>query len=91
LRRLPVATVPVVEAQLFMRRLLLLLAVAAIGVTTGAATAAELNSEWIKMGAPDPREAPKTIASSKLSGLTEKARQHWAFIEFWNLFGAWRS
>ena len=33
---------------------------------------------WIKMGAPDPRkEAAK--GSSKLSGLNDKARQHWAF------------
>src|SRR5262245_4899727 len=32
---------------------------------------------WIKMGAPDPRtEAAK---KAKLSGLTDKARQHWAY------------
>jgi len=31
-------------------------------------------TEWVKMGAPDPRKA-----SGKLSGLTDKARQHWAF------------
>ena len=34
--------------------------------------------EWIKMGAPDPRkEAQK--AGGKLSGLTDKARSHWAY------------
>ncbi len=33
-------------------------------------------TEWVKMGAPDPRELPK---SGKLSGLTDKARQHWAY------------
>ncbi len=33
--------------------------------------------QWIKMGAPDPRkEAQK---SAKLSGMTDKARAHWAF------------
>jgi len=31
--------------------------------------------EWIKMGAPDTREAKK----GKLSGLTDKAREHWAY------------
>lgn len=33
-------------------------------------------TEWVKMGAPDPRkEVPKT----KLTGLTDKARNHWAY------------
>jgi len=36
-------------------------------------------TEWIKMGAPDPRDAPKPIGSGKLTGLTEHARQHWAY------------
>ena len=35
---------------------------------------ADLTS-WVKMGAPDPRK-PK---AAKLSGLTDKAKQHWAF------------
>ena len=33
---------------------------------------------WVKMGAPDPRKDDVKIAS-KLSGLTDKARSHWAF------------
>jgi Protein of unknown function (DUF1553)/Protein of unknown function (DUF1549)/Planctomycete cytochrome C len=34
-------------------------------------------TEWVKMGAPDPRkDAP---ATGKMTGLTEKARQHWAY------------
>jgi hypothetical protein len=34
-------------------------------------------TEWVKMGAPDPRkDAP---ATGKLTGLTEKAREHWAY------------
>ena len=33
-------------------------------------------TEWVKMGAPDPRELPK---GAKLSGLTDKARHHWAY------------
>jgi mono/diheme cytochrome c family protein len=36
-------------------------------------------TEWIRIGAPDPRDAPKPIGSGKLSGLTDKARQHWAY------------
>ncbi len=32
--------------------------------------------EWVKMGAPDPRAAGIKV---KLSGLTDKARSHWAF------------
>jgi hypothetical protein len=36
-------------------------------------------TEWIKMGAPDPRDAPKPIGSGKLSGLTDTARKHWAY------------
>jgi mono/diheme cytochrome c family protein len=31
---------------------------------------------WVKMGAPDPRTGPVT---SKLTGLTDKARAHWAY------------
>ncbi len=31
---------------------------------------------WVKMGAPDPRKAD---ASKKLTGLTDKARAHWAY------------
>ena len=34
-------------------------------------------TEWVKMGAPDPRkDAP---AVGKMTGLTEKAREHWAY------------
>jgi mono/diheme cytochrome c family protein len=33
---------------------------------------------WVKMGAPDPRKDDAAI-KSKLSGLTDKARSHWAF------------
>src|SRR4051794_12521198 len=33
-------------------------------------------TEWVKMGAPDPRTAP---AGGKLTGLNDKARSHWAF------------
>lgn len=33
--------------------------------------------EWVKMGAPDPRTG-KAVAT-KLTGLTDKARMHWAF------------
>lgn len=32
-------------------------------------------TEWVKMGAPDPREEAK----GKLSGLTDKSKQHWAY------------
>jgi hypothetical protein len=35
-------------------------------------------AKWIQMGAPDPRTAPRN-ANSKLTGLTDKARQHWAY------------
>jgi Protein of unknown function (DUF1553)/Protein of unknown function (DUF1549)/Planctomycete cytochrome C len=34
-------------------------------------------TEWVKMGAPDPRTAPAKVA--KLSGLTDEARNHWAY------------
>jgi hypothetical protein len=34
-------------------------------------------AEWIKMGAPDPRKEAVKVA--KLSGLTDKARAHWAY------------
>jgi Protein of unknown function (DUF1553)/Protein of unknown function (DUF1549)/Planctomycete cytochrome C len=33
-------------------------------------------TEWVKMGAPDPRTA---AVKTKLSGLTDKARSHWAY------------
>lgn len=33
--------------------------------------------EWIKMGAPDPRKEP--AKQGKLSGMTDKARSHWAY------------
>jgi hypothetical protein len=36
-------------------------------------------TEWVKMGAPDPRDAPKPIGSGKLTGLTDTARKHWAY------------
>ena len=32
---------------------------------------------WVKMGAPDPRGA--VAITSKLTGMTDKARNHWAF------------
>ena len=34
-------------------------------------------TEWVKMGAPDPRTGPAKVA--KLSGLTDEARNHWSF------------
>ena len=34
---------------------------------------------WVKMGAPDPRKSAAPSIASKLSGLTDKARSHWAF------------
>src|SRR5690348_12004351 len=34
--------------------------------------------QWIKMGAPDPRK-PNTSSTGKLTGLTDKARAHWAY------------
>ncbi|MGB8166205.1 MAG: PSD1 and planctomycete cytochrome C domain-containing protein [Chthoniobacteraceae bacterium] len=37
-----------------------------------------LLTEWVKMGAPDPRKADAGTRA-KLSGLTDKARQHWAY------------
>ena len=33
---------------------------------------------WIKMGAPDPRTGTE-VKKAKLSGLTDKARKHWAY------------
>ncbi len=45
------------------------------GGKLGAAEIAAL-TEWVKMGAPDPR---KDEVKSKLTGLTDKARQHWAY------------
>jgi len=35
-------------------------------------------TEWIKMGAPDPRKADAKVAT-KLTGLTDAARHHWAY------------
>ena len=35
-------------------------------------------TQWVKMGAPDPRVGSAEI-KSKLSGLTDEARQHWAY------------
>jgi Protein of unknown function (DUF1553)/Protein of unknown function (DUF1549)/Planctomycete cytochrome C len=35
-------------------------------------------TEWVKMGAPDPRTGPKNI-NAKLTGLSDKARMHWAY------------
>jgi hypothetical protein len=34
-------------------------------------------TEWVKMGAPDPRKNAPAVG--KMTGLTEKARQHWAY------------
>ena len=36
-------------------------------------------TEWVKMGAPDPRKTTPPKVASKLTGLTDKARAHWAF------------
>ena len=36
-------------------------------------------TEWVKMGAPDPRSSASTSGGAKLTGLTDKARQHWAY------------
>ncbi len=36
-------------------------------------------TEWVKMGAPDPRKSNAASVASKLSGLTDKARGHWAY------------
>jgi hypothetical protein len=38
-----------------------------------------LLTEWVKMGAPDPRSSAAKAIASKLSGLTDKARGHWAY------------
>lgn len=37
--------------------------------------------EWVKMGAPDPRETPKTgtLAEAANQGIDDKAKVHWAF------------
>src|SRR5260221_46018 len=37
-----------------------------------------LLTEWVKMGAPDPRKDAATT-KAKLSGLTDRARGHWAY------------
>ncbi len=34
---------------------------------------------WVKMGAPDPRKAASKSVATKLSGLTDNARSHWAY------------
>ncbi len=34
---------------------------------------------WVKMGAPDPRKPATAAVATKLSGLTDKARHHWAY------------
>lgn len=36
-------------------------------------------TEWVKMGAPDPRSGAAKAIASKMSGLTDKARGHWAY------------
>lgn len=36
-------------------------------------------TQWVKMGAPDPRVADKTT-QTKLTGLTDSARHHWAYL-----------
>ncbi len=36
-------------------------------------------TEWVKMGAPDPRKPVSAAIATKLSGLTDKARSHWAY------------
>jgi hypothetical protein len=36
-------------------------------------------TEWVKMGAPDPRKSSSAAVQTKLSGLTDKARGHWAY------------
>jgi hypothetical protein len=36
-------------------------------------------TEWVKMGAPDPRVGGAKAVAAKLSGLTDKARGHWAY------------
>jgi hypothetical protein len=38
-----------------------------------------LLKEWVKMGAPDPRKAGAVAVDTKLTGLTDKARLHWAY------------
>jgi mono/diheme cytochrome c family protein len=35
-------------------------------------------AQWIKMGAPDPRDGSE-VKKTKLSGLTDTARKHWAY------------
>ncbi|MDQ3622409.1 MAG: DUF1549 domain-containing protein, partial [Verrucomicrobiota bacterium] len=34
---------------------------------------------WVKMGAPDPRDAPRNL-DAKLTGLTDAAKSHWAYL-----------
>ncbi len=36
-------------------------------------------TQWVKMGAVDPRKAASKAIAAKLSGLTDKARSHWAY------------
>jgi len=35
--------------------------------------------QWVKMGAPDPRKPGAVMEKKKLSGITGKARAHWAY------------
>ncbi|MEQ1861262.1 MAG: PSD1 and planctomycete cytochrome C domain-containing protein [Chthoniobacteraceae bacterium] len=36
--------------------------------------------EWVKMGAVDPRKPGEASVARKLSGLSDKARAHWAYV-----------
>ena len=36
-------------------------------------------TEWVRMGAPDPRLEARAANGEKLSGLTDRARLHWAY------------
>lgn len=36
-------------------------------------------TEWVKMGAPDPRTGSSKAVAAKLSGLNDKAKAHWAY------------
>lgn len=39
----------------------------------------ETLTQWVKMGAPDPRINDKSAVKKKLTGLTAQARAHWAY------------
>ena len=47
----------------------------------GKMNAAEIDlfKQWVKMGAPDPRKPGMVAEKKKLSGITGKARAHWAY------------